>query len=246
MPEINVTLLTYIVVVIFAISGFYRGWWKEAITTVILAFLIFLLQIPDFARNLIDTFNMIVMMIWSIIPQSVKDFLTSTFGIDTSVSALQADAGSTSTWLTFLILLILGAILINRLFLPGGIRRQGYAYSVTPIGAVLGALLGGLNGFIIANLVLEYLTGRNLPGGAPATEIALSDGRVVAIASPAARNFPDFTILDSFVPWVIIGLGLLLLVAVLRTRVGIHSKNGFRRIDYRVPYGYEMVKYRRE
>jgi hypothetical protein len=137
-------------------------------------------------------------------------------------------------------------ILINRLLLPGGIRRQGYAYSVTPIGAILGALIGGLNGFIIANLVLEYFTGRNLPGQAPPTEIALSGGQTVAIPSSAASNFPDFTILDSYVPWVIIGLGFLLLVAVLRSRVGIRSRNGFRRIDYRVPYGYEMVKYRRE
>jgi hypothetical protein len=141
--------------------------------------------------------------------------------------------------------LILGAILMNRLFLPGGIRRQGYAYNVTPIGAVLGALLGGLNGFILANLTLEYLTGRALPGGRPATEIALSDGRAVAVAS-SGIDFPSFTILDSFVPWVIIGLGFLLLVAVLRTRVGIHNRNGFRRIDYRVPYGYEMIKYKRE
>jgi hypothetical protein len=245
MPEINVTLLTYFVVIIFAISGFYRGWWKEAITTIVLAFLIFLLQIPDFARNLITTFNSIVITIWELVPQSFKDFLRSTFGIDTSASALQADANSTSTWLTLLILLILGAILINRLFLPGGIRRQGYAYNVTPIGAILGAILGGFNGFILANLILEYLTGRALPGGSPATEIALSDGRTVAIASPGI-DFPDFTILDSYIPWVIIGLGFLLLVAVLRTRVGIHSRNGFRRIDYRVPYGYEMIRYRRE
>jgi hypothetical protein len=245
MPEINVTLLTYFVVIIFAISGFYRGWWKEAITTIVLAFLIFLLQIPDFARNLITTFNTIVITIWEIVPESFKDLLRSTFGIDTSASALQADANSTSTWLTLLILLILGAILINRLFLPGGIRRQGYAYNVTPIGAILGAILGGFNGFILANLILEYLTGRALPGGSPATEIALNDGRAVAIASPGI-NFPDFTILDSYIPWVIIGLGFLLLVAVLRTRVGIHSRNGFRRIDYRVPYGYEMIRYRRE
>jgi hypothetical protein len=245
MPQINVTLLTYIVVIIFAISGFYRGWWKEAITTIILAFLIFLLQTPNFARNLITTFNSIVTTIWALVPASLKQYLTSIFGIDTSGSALQADVNSTSTWLTLLILLILGAILINRLLLPGGIRRQGYAYSVTPIGAVLGAILGGLNGFIVANLILEYFTGRALPGGQPATEIAMSNGRAVAIASPGL-NLPSFTILDSFVPWVIIGLGVLLLLAVLRNRVGIHSRNGFRRIDYRVPYGYEMVKYRRE
>jgi hypothetical protein len=245
MPEINITLLTYIVVIIFAISGFYRGWWKEAITTIVLAFLIFLLQTPDFAQDLIETFNSIVTTIWEIVPESFKDFLRSTFGFDLSASALQADANSTNTWLTLLFLLILGAVLLNRFFLPGGIR-QGPVYNVTPIGAILGALLGGLNGFIIANLILEYLTGRNLPGGAPATEIALSDGRTVAVASPGI-DFPGVTILDSFVPWVIIGLGLLLLFAVLRTRVGIiRSASGFRRIDYRAPYGYEIVRYRRE
>src|ERR1051325_4109723 len=100
MPQINVTLLTYIVVIIFAISGFYRGWWKEAITTIILAFLIFLLQTPNFAQNLITTFNSIVTTVWALVPVSLKDLLSSTFGVDTSGRALQADVNSTSTWLT--------------------------------------------------------------------------------------------------------------------------------------------------
>jgi hypothetical protein len=243
MPEINLTLLTYVVVIIFAIGGFYRGWWKEAITTIALAFLIFLLETPGFAERLIEIYNNVVAWIWDIVPDSFKNFLSSTFGIEASGAALQADANSASTWLLILILLVLGAVILNRFFLPGA-ARTGAVYTATPMGSILGALLGGLNGFIIINLIIEYLWGGALNGNQPPTEIATSGGQTVAVAP--GIDFPSYSVLEGFLPWIIIGLGFLLFVAVLRTRLGIHSRNGYRRIDYRVPYGYEMVRYRRE
>ena len=239
MPEVNISLLTYIIMIIFAISGFYRGWWKEAITTIVLAVLIFLLQSPEIAQSLIEIYNSFVAWIWDIVPDSFKSFLSSTFGIEASGAALQADANSATTWLVILILLLLGVMILNRFLLPGT-ARQGAVYTATPMGSILGALLGGLNGFIIANLILEYLLG----GAEQPTEIAVSGGQNVVVAS--GIDYPAYSILEGYLPWIIIGLGFLLLVAVLRNRVGIHNRNGYRRIDYRVPYGYEMVRYRRE
>ena len=243
MPEVNISLLTYIIVIIFAISGFYRGWWKEAITTIVLSFLIFLLQSPELAQSLIEIYNSFVAWFWDIVPDSLKGFFSSFFGIEASGAALQADANSATTWLVILILLLLGVMILNRFLLPGA-ARQGAVYTATPMGSILGALLGGLNGFIIANLILEYLLGGALPGEETPTEIAVSGGQNVVVAS--GIDYPAFSILEGYLPWIIMGLGFLLLVAVLRNRVGIHNRNGYRRIDYRVPYGYEMVRYRRE
>ena len=67
--------------------------------------------------------------------------------------------------------------------LPSGVSNGGYAYTVRPTGSILGGLLGGLNGFLIINLIREYLDGRNLPGGGLPTEIASAGGGTVGTAS---------------------------------------------------------------
>lgn len=234
--EINWTVLTYFVIGLFALSGFFKGWWKEAVTTVFLAVLVFLLQNPDLAQRVIDTLNSILVTIWSFIPDSL---LPAVGGV------AQANASDASTWLIILILVIAAAIIFSRTTLPGGIIQPGMRYAPTPTGSVLGGLLGGLNGFLIINLVREYLDGRSLPGGL-LTEIApAGGGGSVGIASSGvairAVEVPSFTILDSFLPWIIIGGGLLIFLAVLRNRVGLHSNRGFRKIDYKVPYGYKLM-----
>ena len=247
--EINWTVLTYFVIGLFALSGFFKGWWKEAMTTVFLAVLVFLLQNPNLAQLVIETLNGIVAAVWGFIPNTllptVDSVLSSAFAIETRGGALQANAGDASTWLIILILIIAVATIFSRTTLPGGIIQSGMRYAPTPTGSVLGGLLGGLNGFLIINLVREYLDGRNLPGGL-LTEIApAGGGGSVGIASSGvairAVEVPSFTILDSFLPWIIIGGGLLIFFAVLRNRVGLHSKKGFRRIDYKVPYGYKLM-----
>jgi len=235
--EINWTVLTYFVIGLFALSGFFKGWWKEAMTTVFLAILVFLLQNPDLAQRVIDTINGILAAIWSFIPNSL---LPAVGG-----AAVQAEAGDANTWLLILILVIAMAIIVGGIMLPSGIRQPGMRYATTPTGSILGGLIGGLNGFLIINLIREYLDGRNLPG-IPLTEIApTGGGGTVGVASSGvamrAVDVPNFTILDSFLPWIIIGGGLLILFAVLRNRVGLHSNKGFRRIDYKVPYGYKLM-----
>jgi len=246
--EINWTVLTYFVIGLFALSGFFKGWWKEAVTTVLLAILVFLLKNPTAAELVIETLNRILAAVWTFIPNSllptVNATLNNALGVDTSGAAIQANAGDASTWLIILILVIAVATIFGRTTLPGGIIQSGIRYAPTPTGSVLGGLIGGLNGFLIMNLIREYLDGRNLPGGL-LTEIAPAGGGSVGIASSGvairAVEVPSFTILDSFLPWIIIGGGLLIFLAVLNNRVGLHSNRGFRRIDYKVPYGYKLM-----
>ena len=50
--EINWSAITYYVIGLFALSGFFRGWWKEAITAFFLGILVFLLRTPDVALTI--------------------------------------------------------------------------------------------------------------------------------------------------------------------------------------------------
>ena len=54
-----------------------------------------------------------------------------------------------------------------------------------------------------------------------------------------AVNLPSVTILDSYLPWLIIGLGILLLFVAIKTRVNIVSNNDGRKIEDQAPYGYK-------
>ena len=51
---IDYNTLALIVVALFAISGYLRGWWREAITTVFLVLLSIFLTQPELARSIIE------------------------------------------------------------------------------------------------------------------------------------------------------------------------------------------------
>lgn len=254
MVEINWTILTYIIIGFFAISGFSRGWWKEAVTTVILVIFVVLLQIPGVAEAIIELYNEAVAFIWAILPDTVQSGVVSTvetvFSVQVDDPPFQIDLGDPANWLLIFLVLLALAVLLSRIFLPQW-ARTGQVYEVTPLGGFLGALLGGLNGFLIVNLIREFIYGRFLPGGGLPTEIAVAqDGADFARASSGvgirATGVPSFTIFDSFIPWVLIGLGVFLLLALLRTRVTLANTKGFRRLNYLVPYGYRRNVYTRQ
>jgi hypothetical protein len=252
--EINWTLITYLVVGLFALSGFFRGWWKEAVTTLFLAILVFLLRVPGVAQALIDLINRIVAFIWGILPDSIQTFLTDffqrAFGISTTGGVIQADASSGQTWLILMIVFLLIASLIGWLTLPNRVAKpKGTVYVPTPLGSILGGLIGGFNGLLIISLVREYLDGGKLPGGSSlSSEITMTGGGTVGVASSGvslqATQLPSFTVSDSFLPWIVILVGLLLILAVFRNRIQITTdKNKFRKIESRAPFGYKKYDY---
>ncbi|MDX1521004.1 MAG: hypothetical protein R3264_05220 [Anaerolineae bacterium] len=236
MAEINWTVVTYLIVGVFALNGFFRGWWKEAITTIFLAFLVFLLRQPGVAEAVVNTFNSIFETIWALIPNSLAPYVDTIFEDILAVSSngepLQIDAGDGGTWLVILIIFLGVATLLSRSTL--------YGSRITPLGGVLGGLVGGLNGFIVINLVREYLRESNLPS-TPASEIAGSQAGGIASSGVGFRavNVPNISLLDSALPWIIIGAGVLFFFIVLNNRVSLRSDNkGFRKIEYRRPLGY--------
>ena len=94
--EINWMFLTYLTIGFFAFNGFFRGWWKEAITIIILAFLILLLQQPEWAQAIIDGINQVILVGWQ--------FISGVTGLTLIGEVFQIDASEGGTWLMILIL----------------------------------------------------------------------------------------------------------------------------------------------
>jgi hypothetical protein len=243
--QIDWMIVSYLVVGFFAVLGFFRGWWKEAITTFLLALLVLLLQHSNWAQTLIDWINKGI--------ATVLLLLADIFGFTASSDTIfQLDASRPSTWLGILLLTLGLSALFARFFLPGTASKiPAQYYTVTLIGRLLGVMVGGLNGFLIINLVREYLDGRNLPGSTPVGTSAVAQSG--SAASPAlstltiqAVNLPSSTILDSYIPWLIVGGGVLILLAIIWSRIRIARKAGAgSKLEFVPPFGYKPFKIER-
>ena len=227
---IDWTVFTYLVVGIFILVGFSSGWWKEAIVAFFLGILVFFLQNPAQAASVIDGINGVITKVYSFLPGSIKEVLGDPF---------QLDPSSPTTWLGILIIGLVIATQIGRLGLPG-------SYNLRPLGRLLGAAIGGINGLIAINLVREYMDGRGLPGS-PATmataEItvagASSYGPAASEAAVAFTDLPSSTILDSAAPWLIVGIAVFLVVAALISSFAVKSNSeNMKKISRQRPFGY--------
>ena len=238
--EINWTVLTYLVVGTFILVGFSSGWWKEALVTFFLGALVFLLQDPDQAEKFIGLINSVLGQLWSLLPDTTTAAIADALGVRATAQGIQANAASPGTWLVILLVGMVVITQLGRLLLPG-------AYSLSAIGRLLGSGLGGVNGLLVINLVREYLDGRSLPGSlATATSgngLQIVGGSAYGTAasnlSVQTTNLPNLTILDSFAPWVIVGGGVVLLLAAIFSSVTVQSnEQKMRKISYRRPFGY--------
>lgn len=254
MAEINWTVVTYLVVGVFALAGFYRGWWKEAFTTFLLVILIFLLKVPGVAQWLVDRLNDLLAAIQAFLPASVISLLQDVFGLSTTGGVIQANSAEPGTWLLILLLFVIFAILISILSLPNRADwnnkdKEEIFYELRPIGSVLGGLVGGLNGFIVINLVREYLDGRNLPGVQTSlpTEVATTGSVALPGVAAQATELPGFTILDGALPWIFIAIGLLIFITAIKNRYVLHKdQKGFIKPYFLAPYGYKGWKKEKE
>ena len=233
--EIDWTVLTYIVIGLFALTGFFRGWGKEAITTIFLVILLFFLQQPAIAQSFVAAINSIISIVWNILPGSIQEFLVQTFNFNIVGGVPQFDPGSSTTWIIILAIFLVFSILISRPSLRN--YGRGGGYEVRPMGSILGGLIGGLNGLIIISLIREYLDGSKLP---QATSSALAPGGTAAgTGAISVTNVPGFTIMDSYLPWVIILIGVVVFLAAMKNRVAYSRKEGFSKVGVKEPYGYK-------
>jgi hypothetical protein len=65
--DINYDTLMIIVIALFALSGFLRGWWREGITTIFLILLVIFLTQPELADDIISFINNLIKTVFDVI-----------------------------------------------------------------------------------------------------------------------------------------------------------------------------------
>jgi len=221
--KIDYATFTTIVIGLFALSGFFRGWWREGISTLFLVLLVFLLAQPQSAQNLIDTLN-------NLIRDALK---LAGSGLAASPQAVGAAAAGASSPVALdprdrSLYVIILVILVGLSYFTGGLalgQRQ-----ITAGGRIAGGALGAFNGFVVVNLVKEYIVGRFLPGAQLAAQSATN---IPSMLSVTVANVPPDTTLVGGPQLLVFGIGAMVVVLMVGTHLGRKGGHG--------PWGYGMV-----
>jgi uncharacterized membrane protein required for colicin V production len=211
-----------LVIGIFGLVGFVRGWWKEAITTGLLVTLLTLLKQPEWAQGIIDFFNRIILLITAFFTAGSLEPTEIAAAASTAQPPVTIDPGAFRPYIIILIILVVFSYFIGNAGIGNSV--------VTPIARLFGGILGLINGFVIISLLREYALRRFLPESGVSAATAVPDQITVQIA-----GVPQSTIMDGFTAWVFIIGGILILVLALGTRY--HYING--KLIKRAPLGYK-------
>jgi hypothetical protein len=218
--DIPYETLMIIIVALFALSGFLRGWWREGITTIFLILLTIFLTSPDLAEGIITFVNGVIQAGWNIIVG-----LLETLGIveptvaATSTPPIVINPSDRTTFIIILIVMVLLSYFTSKITLGGR--------TVTVGGRIFGGILGAINGFLAFNLVKEYIVGRFFPSTGLSAQSAAPSQLSIAITDvPPESVFTDTSQL------LVIGIGLVILALLLANRLTSKGKR-------REPWGYK-------
>ena len=203
----------YMVIGIFGLAGFMRGWWKEAITTGLLVFLLAMLKYPELAAAVVDLLNQGLDL--------MSDLLIKAQIIDSSITHINSSNSQFYVFTTIFIIIISYFI---------GKSAAG-TLNITVGGRMFGAILGLLNGFIILSLFREYILQRFLPN----TEISAAAAASATTATVTISNVPPQTVMDGAGIWILIIGGALLFFFAISNRVSYTSG----KVKTRAPMGYK-------
>jgi hypothetical protein len=139
--------LMTLVLFLFALVGFTRGWYKEGITSFCTAALAILVWKPAIAREIIDKLNQIIKMVVMV--------FKSGFSLDPSqIMAQSVDPGlllNSDSYRLYVVLTV--ALLILSYF----VGEATFKDRLTPLGRLLGGLLGLFNGYVIVSVIKQYM-----------------------------------------------------------------------------------------
>lgn len=209
--QVDFNVVFYMVVGIFALAGFMRGWWKEAITTGILVFLLILLTNPELASTIISRINELLAQIRNV------EFVSA--GATDSISDI--DPAQNQIYIIVMVVLVIVSYFI-------GNSLEGN-FNITTGGRIFGAVLGMTNGFIILSLLKEYVLGRYLPEGSFAASATAPEQLSITVT-----NVPQTSITDGFAIWLLIFAGALILIYAITNKFS-YTKGKF---STKPPLGY--------
>ncbi len=210
--EIDYVVLMYMVMGLFGLVGFFRGWWKEGVTTFLLTLLVILLKVPEAAQAIIDTINKLIKLIYIIIvAHSLEAERIAEVAKEIKQAPIVLNASDNHIYIITLIVLIILSYMVGKIGMGKDVT------GVHPLGALLGGILGLFNGFVVISLVREYLVRRYLPGITP-QDVPME------IQSAAIRvNDIHVSVMDGPTPWLIIAFGMLIALALVFTRISIQK-----------------------
>lgn len=206
-------VLMWMVIILFGMVGFFRGWWKEGLTTGFLTLLIVLLKFPGLAECIINNTNKILKILYIVIVARSLDIeRIAEVAREIEEIPIRIDATDYRVYIVGLI----GLLIVSYIF--GKIGVSGKVVGPNVLGALLGAIFGLLNGFTVISLVREYTLGRYLPGAA---EAEAAEAAAVTSIALTVEEMPTPSVVEGWVPWLIVAVGALLLLAVLATRLSV-------------------------
>jgi hypothetical protein len=215
---IDYNTLALIVVALFAISGYLRGWWREAITTVFLVLLSIFLTQPELARSIIEAINNFITVVWTALSGLLGATLPSTVSIaSTTTPPIVLNPENQSLYVVILVVIVLLSYFTSKITLGGRTISFG--------GRIFGGILGAVNGFIAVNLFKEFVVGRLVPGTGVSIQSAAPSTIAVSVS-----NVPPDSVFTGTPLLVVILLGVFAFALLLANRM--------TRKGRRVPWGY--------
>lgn len=203
--QLDYTLVTYIVIAIFGLVGFMRGWWKEALTTGLLALLLLLLKQPDAASGIVDFIDRMVVSGWDAI-QTVRQ---SSDMIAAAVPVEEPPVIDPKSHSVYIIILVV-AVVASYFF-----SKVGLTESMSAAARIIGGVLGVYNGYVVLTLVREFLIGRFLPGGGDMAAAAVAPTSVQI----EVTNLPQSSMADAPYVYYWVAAGCLALLVALLTAI---------------------------
>ena len=194
--EINFSELVSLFMFIFAIVGLMRGWYREGITSLFVAALAVLVWQPSMARGIIDKINDLIRLIVM--------FINSGFSLQPQ--RLMAQSVNNDLLLdpdSYRMYIVITVVMITVSYLVGEITFKDS--KMTPLGRLLGGVLGAFNGYVIIALVRQYLNNHFASQGIVAQSDQLS---VQVTRLPMGNFFAGTGIIFVFI--VVIGVVALL------------------------------------
>jgi hypothetical protein len=151
-----------LVVLIFAVIGMMRGWYREGITALFVAFLAVLVWQPDIAERIIQLINDLI--------KYFTNFITSGFSLEAAQFAVaQSNPNVPLDPYSFQLWMIITVIMI---FFSYMIGEATFGGKMTPLSRIVGGFLGAANGFILVTLSKEYLFNAAVAQGQVSTQTA--------------------------------------------------------------------------
>ena len=182
-----------LVLIIFGIVGMMRGWYREGVTALFVAFLAILVWRPEIGQGVINWINGLIEFILAFFRAGLT-FNTARLTAEAQAVQPVLDPDSYRLWIVITVLLIGVSYAVGEATFSG---------SVSALGRLLGGLIGTANGFVLFSLAKQFLA-----------NYWRSQGRIVAQAGEVAIQMTNVPT-DSFVSGYGIVFVLVLLIAVI-------------------------------